>query len=252
MRRSKLFLFLVLILSVTLSLYAKSSNLLSQQYALSLSYITADITPVSGFMKTALSIDGCDYTAGLRADEQGADLALSSRLRFGREHGNVTSLYDTFLTERDRLSFFTDISAEISLIPGLGNTYTAALSVGQELTLGHSFYQAGLSYEIGVYAHMTSFEGFRGVILTMNPIYGLTLSSRFGNVFFLDLSLITRTPFYYPKQTTYGFSLTSALLISEEFSLGYDGYFLFSDYIGETEFISRTEHTLFITWRFAI
>lgn len=252
MWRSKFLLFLVVILSVTLPLCAKSSNMLSQQYALSLSYITADISPVSGFMKTAVSIDGNDYTAGFRADEQGADLSFSSRLRFGREHGTVLSLYDTFLTEKDRLSFFTDIAAEAGLIPGLGNTYAAALSVGQELTLGHGFYQAGLSYEIGVYAHMTSFEGFRGIILTMNPVYGLTLSSRFGSVFFLDLSLITRTPFYYPKQTTYGFSLTSALLVSEAFSLGYDGYFILSDYIGETEFISRAEHTLFITWRFGL
>lgn len=246
------FFFISLLIFCTLSVFSAERNTLSQQYAVSLSYTTEELTPVSGFMKTVLTYGGNDYTALLRADQRSMDMAISTRLRFGKDHGTTIALNDTVPTERDRLSFFTEAAAETNLMPGFGNTYVIAFSLGQEFTLGHGFYQAGVSYEVGLYAHMTSFDGFEGVIFTLNPSYGITLSSRINNRFFLDLSLITKVPAYYPKQTTYGFRLSSAFLFSETFSLGYDGYFLFSDYLGETEFINKAEHSIFFTWSFAI
>lgn len=242
---------LLLLLSICISSLMAESTL-SQQYALSLSYTITERNPISGFMKTALSSDKNDYTSGLKADSSGADIFLSARFHFGRNHGMVKALNDTILTEKDRLSFFTDISFEMNTISGFGNTYTGAISIGQDIILGKGFYKAGISYELGVYSHTTTFEGFHGSVTTFNPIYGVTFSSNFGDRFLLDLSLITKVPFYYPKQTTYGFRLTSAFNITESFNLGYDGYLLLSDYIGETEFINRSEHTIFLTWRFGL
>lgn len=252
MQRRLLFLFLIALLSATLPLCAKGSNLLSQQYALSLSYMTDDIFPLTGYMKSVLTLDGSDFTAAFRADERGIDIALSSHLSFGAEHGTVLSLRDTSIGEIDRRSFFLDSAAEMNIYPGYGNTYTAALSIGQEIILGKGFYKAGLSYELGIYAHMTTFSGFKGSAFTLNPLYSLGFISNFGDIFFLKLSFITRTLFYYPKQTAYGFRLSSAILATKAFSLGYDGYFFFSDYISETEFINRIEHTLFLSWRFGL
>lgn len=252
MEKRILFLLLAILLSVMFPLFAEGGNLLSQQYALSLSYTTSEIAPVTGFMKTALSLDGNDYTAGFRADQMGADIALSTRIRFGADHGRAASLSDTIIAERRRRSFFTDIAVEMNFYPGLGNTYAAALSLGQEFIFGKGFYKAGLAYELGIYAHVTTFNDFQGTAHTFNPLYSIAFTSSFNDCFFINLSFITRVPFYYPKQTANGLRITAAMLISKMFSLGYDGYLLFSDYIGETEFIHRAEHTIFFTWSFGL
>ena len=240
----------LIVILASFSLFASNGDTLSLQVAPSLAASPAIDSPMAFYMKTLLSLNGNEYKAALRAQENSADALFSTRIRFGKDHGKVKALSDTVIVNRDKLNFFTDITMFSNYMPLYGSAYVFAFSLGQELSLNGSFYRLGGSYQLGFYAHITTFEGFEGQTINLVPIHNITLSSVFGNRLFLDLSLITNLAFFYPKQNTYGFRLTAAYLINNNLSIGYDGGFLFSDYIGETEFINRDEHSIFINWSF--